>query len=976
MRVMHWNCQGLKRNPLTIPYLKDIRKSSKPDVLFLTETKNGIKYVKSIGTELGYAHSYVLPSEGLRGGLAIFWEDHISLSFMKKPSLHQTDICISEAGTPTFYITYIYGNPDQRLRNLHWKKLIRMAEAGIFINKPRVVLGDLNDIKSNEEKSGGPRRAEYTFNTFRRMLNTLGLHDLKTVGGQYTWMGHRKHYTIQSKIDRVVATAEWQDMFPRAYVKLLDWIGSDHKPLLLNTGDRKWKGTKLFRYDNRWRFNKEVKKEIQLTWETKCQSLPGSRFHIALKRCRSSLARWKSKSAANSAKKIEKLKNLLKQAYNSDPLDFAYINTIKTKLAKEYKLEEEYWRTKSRVLWLRVGDKNTRFFHLNTKQRRSFNRITAICDDTGKISTSEEEIQKIFINYFTDLYSLNTDRSTEEIMKHIKPKVTEEMNKDLTKPVSEEELFQALRQMDREKAPGPDGLNPGFFKDHWETIKTGALYFAKAFFDHENLEDEMNQTHICLIPKTDSPTSPKDFRPISLCNVAYKLISKVLADRLKPWLHLIISENQTAFIPNRLITDNILIAHELLHSLSTKRLKHPFLALKLDISKAFDKVKWNYIDDIMKGLGFNEKWCRWVMKCISSASYSILINGNPVGKIIPSRGIRQGDPISPYLYLLCTEGLSSIIQNSIQLGKLHGFKANRSGPAISHLLFADDSLLFCKAEEGECIELKQILQTYEEASGQAVNFNKSAIMFGKGLSREDKKNLSEYTGIHRTAGFGRYLGLPEFIGRNKCNAFDFITQKLERKISSLYTRFLSPAGKEVLLKAVATAIPAYSMSCFLLPKRVLNQMTKAMRKFWWSNAKDRQGIPWIAWSTIVDSKSLGGLGIRDLKDFNLALVAKQSWRILQNPNSLLSRVYKSKYFQKTGLLQAKIKSNASHAWKSILQGNELLKSGIRKIIGGGEQTYMWLDNWLPTNPPRPPKSLTNCIDLKSKVSEFLNAETL
>lgn len=283
-------------------------------------------------------------------------------------------------------------------------------------------------------------------------------------------------------------------------------------------------------------------------------------------------------------------------------------------------------------------------------------------------------------------------------MKHLKPKVTDEMNKDLTRPVTENELFQAIRQMDRDKAPGPDGLNPGFFKDHWETIKTGALNFAKAFFEHEILDDEMNQTHICLIPKTESPTNPKDFRPISLCNVAYKLISKVLADRLKPWLHLIISENQTAFIPNRLITDNILIAHELLHSLNTKKLKQPFMALKLDISKAFDKVKWNYINEVMKRLGFNEKWCRWVMKCISSVSYSILLNGNPVGKIIPNRGIRQGDPISPYLYLLCTEGLSSIIQNSIQIGKIHGFKASRTGPAISHLLFADDSLLFCKAE--------------------------------------------------------------------------------------------------------------------------------------------------------------------------------------------------------------------------------------------------------------------------------------
>ncbi|KAL0796652.1 hypothetical protein Bca101_068029 [Brassica carinata] len=735
-------------------------------------------------------------------------------------------------------------------------------------NKPRVVLGDLNDIKSNEEKDGGSRRAEYTFNTFRRMLNTLGLHDLKTVGGQYTWMGQRKHYSIQSKIDRVVATAEWQNLFPRAYVQLLDWIGSDHKPLLLNTCDRKWKGTKLFRYDNRWRFNKEVKKEIQLTWEAKCQNLPVSRFHIALKRCRTSLAKWKSKSATNSAKKIEKLKNLLKSAYNSYPLVFAYINTIKTKLAKEYRLEKEYWRTKSRVLWLRADDRNTRFFHLKTKQRRSFNRITTICDDTEKVWTSEEKIQKIFINYFIDLYSLNADRSTEEITKHLKPKVTEEMNKDLTRPVTEDELFQTLRQMDREKAPGPDGLNPGFFKDHWETIKTGALNFAKAFFEHEILDDEMNQTHICLIPKTDSPTNPKDFRPISLCNVAYKLISKVLADRLKQWLHLIISENQTAFIPNRLITDNILIAHELLHSLNTKKLKQPFMALKLDISKAFDKVKWKYINEVMKGLGFNEKWCRWVMKCISSASYSILLNGNPVGKIIPNRGIRQGDPISPYLYLLCTEGLSSIIQNSIQLGKIHGFKASRTGPAISHLFFADDSLLFCKAEEGECRELMRILQTYEDAS-----------------------------------------------------------------------------GKEVLLKAVATATPAYCMSCFLLPKKVLNQMTRAMRKFWWSSAKDKQGIPWIPWSTIVDSKSLGGLGIRDLKDFNIALVAKQSWRILQNPNSLLSRVYKSKYFQKTGLLQEKPKSNASHAWKSILKDLnevEIIKT-IRPSITGASDSTIWIN---------------------------------
>ena len=325
--------------------------------------------------------------------------------------------------------------------------------------------------------------------------------------------------------------------------------------------------------------------------------------------------------------------------------------------------------------------------------------------------------------------------------------------------------------------------------------------------------------------------------------------------------------------------------------------------------------------------------------------------------------------------MLCTEGLSSIIQNSIKAGKIHGFKASRTGPAISYLLFADDSLLFCKAEEEECRELMQILQIYEKASGQAINLNKSAIMFGKGLAKDDRQKLSECTGIHKTAGFGRYLGLPEFIGRNKFNAFTFITQKLENKISSWYTKFLSPAGKEVLLKAIATAIPAYCMSCFLLPKRTLDQMTRAMRKFWWSNAKEKGGIRWIAWNKIVDTKSMGGLGVRDLKEFNIALVAKQSWRILQNPQSLLSRIFKAKYFQKTSLLQAISKANASHAWRSILKGNELLKSGIKWIIGRGAQTHMWIDNWLPTNPPRPPKGLTNCIDKNTKVCEFINPET-
>lgn len=257
----------------------------------------------------------------------------------------------------------------------------------------------------------------------------------------------------------------------------------------------------------------------------------------------------------------------------------------------------------------------------------------------------------------------------------------------------------------------------------------GMVKFVQHFFDHESLDPEINQTHICFIPKIDSPTQVKDYRPISLCNVAYKIISKILADRLKPWLTFIISKYQSAFIPGMLITDNILIAHEILHSLQTKKIKHAYMALKLDIAKAFDKVEWNFIEAMMRKLGFADKWCKWVMACVKSVTYSVLIYGSPVGKIAPTRGIRQGDPISPYLYLICTEGLSALIKRFMQQKKIHGFKASRNGPSISHMFFADDSLIFCKTNDQECRNLLEILSIYGRALGQRVNFRSRLLLF-------------------------------------------------------------------------------------------------------------------------------------------------------------------------------------------------------------------------------------------------------
>lgn len=209
----------------------------------------------------------------------------------------------------------------------------------------------------------------------------------------------------------------------------------------------------MFRYDNRWRFNKELKEELKKSWIADCQDLPGDQFHEALRKCRTCMSKWKSHNIQNSAKKIQELKQQIQQAYNTSPIDFNHIKILTSALTMEYMMEEEYWRIKSRIQWLQAGDRNTRYFHEKTKQRRGYNRITAITDSQGKTWYSEEDINRVIIEYFDTLFFSDCQEDMDEVLQQIQPRVTQEMNEDLIKPVTEEELYKVVHQMTREKAP-------------------------------------------------------------------------------------------------------------------------------------------------------------------------------------------------------------------------------------------------------------------------------------------------------------------------------------------------------------------------------------------------------------------------------------------------------------------------------------------------------------------------------------------
>nr|KYP42577.1 hypothetical protein KK1_036020 [Cajanus cajan] len=383
----------------------------------------------------------------------------------------------------------------------------------------------------------------------------------------------------------------------------------------------------------------------------------------------------------------------------------------------------------------------------------------------------------------------------------------------------------------------------------------------------------INDAVIALIPKCPNPSSMKELRPIALCNVIYKILSKALANRLKPLLQKCVSLEQAAFVQDRLITDNVLVA-----------------------------------------------------------------------------GLRQGDPLSPYLFILGMEGLSSLIHKAELLGNMHGIQICRGAPKMHHLMFADDVFLFFQASEKETNEVATILKTFEVASSQAINYDKSEVFLNRHAPPTTHIMLYNTLHVQKCVTTGKYLGIPSMIGRNKNEVFRFIKERIWKKLQSWSHKSLSKAGKETLIKAILQALPSYAMSVFMIPNRTIDEIEKLLNAFWWgANSNKHKGIKWMRWERLAISKLEGGLGFKNLSAFNLAMLSKQAWRFLSNPNSLISRIYQEKYYPEGSFLNASLGHNPSYTWKSLWSTQHLLKNGIRWRLGNGNTIPVWGEPWIKYN---------------------------
>lgn len=568
--------------------------------------------------------------------------------------------------------------------------------------------------------------------------------------------------------------------------------------------------------------------------------------------------------------KLDMLLNQDNQITNGDE-----IKSTQEEIKILWRQEELFWCQRSRVKWLKDGDRNSKFFHATTIQRRGRNRIDRLQDANGEWVEGQNDIFQLIVNHFHQVYTSDKPTLDEECIQCVTGKVTTHMNEELNLPISDLEIKLAVDSMGDMKAPGPDGLNGLFFQKNWDIIGRVVCTAVKDFFDNGQLPTELNETVVTLIPKVPMPECLNQLRPISCCNYIYKVISKIFVLRLKRFMGGLISHNQSAFVGGRLIQDNLIVAHEAFHALKQKtRGGKENMAIKLDMSKAYDRVEWIFIEKVLLAYGFEAAWVNKVMMLVTTVTYNYKVNGFISSTIKPQRGLRQGDPLSPFIFILVADVLSLMINKAVDKGDLEGFKLAREAQTLTHLMFADDALLFTKATQKDVYNLLNILNVYSRNSGQRINISKSGIIFGKFMEPRVRTNMEQILHMQHWENPGKYLGLPAEWGKSKVSGLSWISERVSAKLEGWKESLLNQAGKEVLIKTVIQAIPSYAMAMVRFPKTFCNRLCSEVARFWWRASGRERGIHWKNWNSLTNSKGMRGLGFREFTHMNSSLLAK------------------------------------------------------------------------------------------------------
>jgi hypothetical protein len=604
---------------------------------------------------------------------------------------------------------------------------------------------------------------------------------------------------------------------------------------------------------------------------------------------------------------------------------------------------------RSRQTWLKDGDSNSRYFHacLNSRGKRNF--ISALKVEEEWLETPVT-IRQAVVEYFKDKFSAEV-WSRPRIDGVALPSLLDCDNQNLTRPFGMMEIEKVVKECDGNKSPGPDGFNFAFIKEMWDVFKGEFRIMFDQFHGIGSLPKSFTNYFVALIPKVNSPFSLGDFRPISLLGCLYKVIAKVLTARLATVMDRLVTQTQSAFIKGRQLVDGVVVINEVVDL--ARRNGQSCLIFKVDFEKAYDSVEWSFLDYMLGRFGFCTKWRDWIRACVFAGSMSVLINGSPSEEINIQRGLKQGDPLAPFLFLLVAEGLGGLMKRAVEINRFRGFKVGGSDVVISHLQYADDTICVGEATIENLWTLKAILRGFEMASGLKVNFWKSRLM-GVNVSQEFMTVASAFLNCKTSSIPFIYLGLPVGANPRRVATWEPLIETLRKRLGAWGNKFISLGGRIVLLNAVLNAIPVFYLSYLKVPSLVWKKIRQIQRDFLWGGRRGSKKISWIKWDTVCLPKNKGGLGVRDVRLVNISLLAKWRWKLLDNTQAVWKEVIKGKYgvnaVGKVDLGEDCKPWYSSLWWKDICTiGTNLeinwFSRNVVKIVGNGECTSFWRDVW-------------------------------
>jgi len=544
--------------------------------------------------------AFVVHSQGQSEGLWLIWTHAVDIAIVEHNPHYILVVCNNTSTSDQFGLVYIYGDPHHRTTSTIWARVLHFVVNHSTL--PILAMGDMNELMHPNEKAGSGRPNISHINMLCDYVKQCGLLDLGYNGPAYTWTNKRFNSSPNfQRLDRSLMNIAWCTKYPQTAVYHLPMVQGDHAPILTMMHSTRPKTNPLFRFENWWLLEQDFNEVAKQSWE-KSSRRP---FHLKTKYLAYDLKKWR-KAKPNISTQLGTIEDLLLQQQSKPPhlQDFSTQKHLISQHEDILRKLEEFHIQRAKKQWAKLGDRNTAYFHQAITKRSRKNTIAYLYNTDGTEATSPNHLADTLLNYFHDIYGITSPSNSSNLqnppdsptasplhqsqanMNHIN-NFQQTHNLQMQQPhniqidpsssspqdhmfqhsqhlyvtstPTVQELHAIIKKMRSNASPGPDGLNAGFYKAVWEWISTDIHKLVSDFYSTAFLNQDITQTYITLIPKKMQPTVPQDFRPISLCNVIYRLIAKSLADRLKIYLPNYIHNAQYAFIQNRHISSNIII---------------------------------------------------------------------------------------------------------------------------------------------------------------------------------------------------------------------------------------------------------------------------------------------------------------------------------------------------------------------------------------------------------------------------------